>query len=30
MKERQYASTADIDPNPPQKSEEKREKKYFL
>jgi hypothetical protein len=29
-KGRQYASTADIDPDPPQKSEEKREEKYFL
>jgi hypothetical protein len=29
-KGRQYASTADIDPDPPQKNEEKREEKYFL
>jgi hypothetical protein len=29
-KGRQYASIADIDPHPPQKSEEKREEKYFL
>ena len=29
-KGRQYASTADIDPNPPQKNEEKGEEKYFL
>jgi hypothetical protein len=29
-KERQYASTIGIDPNPPQVSEEKREEKYFL
>jgi hypothetical protein len=29
-KGRQYASTADIDPDPPQESEEKREEKYFL
>jgi hypothetical protein len=29
-KGRQYASTVDIDLNPPQKSEEKREEKYFL
>jgi hypothetical protein len=29
-KGRQYASTADIDPDPPQASEEKREEKYFL
>jgi hypothetical protein len=29
-KGRQYASTTDIDPDPPQKSEEKREEKYFL
>jgi hypothetical protein len=29
-KGRQYASTVDIDPDPPQVSEEKREEKYFL
>ena len=29
-KGRQYASTTDIDLNPPQNSEEKREEKYFL
>jgi len=29
-KGRQYASTANIDPDPPQKNEEKREEKYFL
>jgi hypothetical protein len=29
-KGRQYASTADIDPDPPQKDEDKREEKYFL
>jgi hypothetical protein len=29
-KGRQYASIADIDPDPPQKSEDKREDKYFL
>jgi hypothetical protein len=29
-KGRQYASTADIDPYPPQKNEDKREEKYFL
>jgi hypothetical protein len=29
-KGRQYASTAHIDPDPPQKSEDKREEKYFL
>jgi hypothetical protein len=29
-KGRQYASIADIDPDPPQKNEEKREEKYFL
>ena len=29
-KGRQYSSTADIDPNPPQKNEEKIEEKYFF
>jgi hypothetical protein len=29
-KGRQYASTANIDPDPPQKNEDKREEKYFL
>jgi hypothetical protein len=29
-KGRKYASIVDIDPDPPQKSEEKREEKYFL
>jgi hypothetical protein len=29
-KGRQYASTIDIDPDPPQKNEEKRDEKYFL
>jgi hypothetical protein len=29
-KGRKYAFTADIDPEPPQKNEEKREEKYFL
>jgi hypothetical protein len=29
-KGRQYASTTDIDPDPPQKNEDKREEKYFL
>jgi hypothetical protein len=29
-KGRQYASTADIDPDPPQKGEDKRDKDYFL
>jgi hypothetical protein len=29
-KGRQYASTTNIDPDPPQNNEEKREEKYFL
>jgi hypothetical protein len=29
-KGRQFASTVDIDPDPPQKNEEKREEKYFI
>jgi hypothetical protein len=29
-KEKQYATTADIDPDPPQESEERRNEKYFL
>jgi hypothetical protein len=29
-KEKQYATTADVDPDPPQENEERRNEKYFL